>query len=588
MTTFQNVFEQNPEYLRWEKYVHLVPKLKKQGLEQFVHNYRRMQNRVDYPFKWGDEVEQMMVKVDDENKTVRLVLKGTEVLEKLEKLNKTLDAESSIDWKPEVGEFMAESSPGQPFGDTMDDLVKVESNMKLRRDQINSFLGENEKMVTMTTYPLIGCKDYTLPYLEVGPENPMTKSIFFHDEVTCTYPAYRVILWNMLLRKGSKFVCNVPIYRDENTKVPFREHFPNKEDQDACLDDHIYMDSTCIGFSSACLQTTVQLANLEQCKKVYDQLVAISPVLMAMSASSPFFRGFVSDVDTRWTMMMQCHDDRTKEEMETIKSSRWDSAAMYLSEEHLKLNDVEASYDREAYNFLLSQGVDEAVSKHVAHLWVRDPELISKDMIDPDIEESYVNYEVMNCFTWHPIRFKPPPGPKSPIGWRCEFRVMEIQPTDFENAAFAAFVVLLVRAFAKFDVDMTTPLSGHHSNMDKANIRDAVRTQKFSFPGKLRVGSKEKGEVVLMSADQIINGDGEDFIGLIALAREYLKGESYTEETSKKLDAYMSHLSDIASGKTLTMAQKMRRFVENHEDYKGDSVLDHKINYDMMKALWDV
>ena len=151
-------------------------------------------------------------------------------------------------------------------------------------------------------------------------------------------------------------------------------------------------------------------------------------------------------------------------------------------------------------------------------------------MLYPDIEERYANYEVMNCSTWHLIRFKTRPGPKSPIGCRCEFRVIEIQLNDFENAAFAAFVVLLVRAFAKFDVDLTTPLSGHHSNMDSAQMRDAVRTQKFSFPSKLRVGSKEKGEVVLMSTDQIINGDGEDFVGLIGLAREYLKGESYTQK----------------------------------------------------------
>ena len=336
------VFEQNPDLYTWEKSVPLIPKIKKQGLEQFVHNYRRMQGKGDYPFKWGDEVEQMIVKVDDENKTVKLALKGTEVLEKLQKFNETQDEDHKIDWQPEVGEFMAESCPGQPFGDKMDDLVKLEGNMRLRREQINSFLGENEKVVTMTTYPMIGCKNSTVPALEMGPENPMTRSIFYHDEVTCKFPAYRAMVWNFLLRKGSKFACNVPIYKDKYTQMPFRERFDNKEDQDASLDDHIYMDSLCIGFSSACLQTTVQLANLEQCKKVYDQLVTISPVLMAMSASSPFFRGFVSDVDTRWTMMVQINDDRTKEERETIKSSRWSSAAMYLSEEHLKLNDVEA------------------------------------------------------------------------------------------------------------------------------------------------------------------------------------------------------------------------------------------------------
>ena len=210
--------------------------------------------------------------------------------------------------------------------------------------------------------------------------------------------------------------------------------------------------------------------------------------------------------------------------------------------------------------------------------------LVADDELDPDVEKSYCNYEAVNNSIWHPVRLKPPPAPKSPAGWRCELRVLEVQPTDFENAAFATFVVLLVKAFAKFKVDLTTPLSGHH--MDKAQLRDAVRTQTFSFPDKMRVGGGEKGEVVLMSAGKIMNGDGEDFIGLIRLVKECLKTETHNDETSEKLDAYMSHLSGI--GETLTVAQKMRRFVEDHEDYEGDSKLNHKINYDMMKALWKV
>ena len=580
------VSEGAKNFHNWEKMKPLIPKLKRLGLEQFVRNYTRMRGRGDYPFKWGDEVEQLIVRVDDEAETVKLVLKATEVLEKLKKFNEALDEEDRVCWQTESGEFMAESTPGRPFGSSVDDLVKVEADMKVRREQINSFLGENEKVVTMTTYPLIGCEDFTVPALQVGPEdeNPLTRSIFFHDNACSTSPAYRAWGLNMLARKGSKTVGNVPVYKDKNTRLPFRENFARKEDLDASKEGHIYLDSTWIAFSSCCLQTTFQLADLEQCKKVYDQLVAISPVLMAMSASSPFFRGFVSDVDTRWTMMVQCNDDRTREETKTVKSSRWDSAEMFLCENHLELNDVPASYDRKAFNFLVSRGVDEAVSRHVAHVWVRDPYLVS----EVDVEESYSNFETMNNSVFQPVRFKPPPGPKSTIGWRCEFRVMEIQPSDFENAAFAAFVVLLVRAFAKFDVDLTTTLSGHLSNMDKAQKRDAVRTQKFSFPGKLRVGGDEKGEVVLMSADKIINGDGEDFIGLIGLVKEYLKSEAHTTKTSEKLDAYMSHLSGIASGETLTVAQKMRRFVEDHEDYTRNSVLNHKINYDMMKVLWDV
>ena len=390
----------------------------------------------------------------------------------------------------------------------------------------------------------------------------------------------------MMLRKKSKFACNVPIYKDANTPRPYRENFRRKEDRDASLDDHVYMDSDWMAMSSCCLQVTVQMANLKECKKVYDQLVAVSPILLALTASSPFFRGTISDVDTRWTMMKQCNDDRRREE--TVSSSRWDSAEMYLSEDHLGLNDVECSLDRDAFDFLLAQGVDEAVSRHVAHVWVRDPLMLSSKQFDPDVEESYCSFEAMNNYVWQPVRFKPPPCPNSSMGWRCEFRVMEVQPTDFENAALAAFVVLLARSFARFDVDLTAPLSGHRSNMDRAQARDAVRGQKFSFPRKLRVGCGGKGEVAMMSVDEIVNGDGGDFIGLVGLVREYLKSECCAEETSRKIEAYLKHLSGIASGETLTMAQKMRRFVEDHEDYKGDGKLSHKINYDMMKALWNV
>ena len=57
-----DVFEQNPDLYTREK---PIPLIKKQGLKQFLHNYRRMQGKEDYPFKQGDEVEQMIVKIND-------------------------------------------------------------------------------------------------------------------------------------------------------------------------------------------------------------------------------------------------------------------------------------------------------------------------------------------------------------------------------------------------------------------------------------------------------------------------------------------------------------------------------------------
>jgi hypothetical protein len=59
---------------------------------------------------------------------------------------------------------------------------------------------------------------------------------------------------------------------------------------------------------------------------------------------------------------------------------------------------------------------------------------------------------------WQSVRFKPPP-PGSSIGWRVEFRTMEIQLTDFENAAFAVFIALVSRAILFFDLNLYIPIS---------------------------------------------------------------------------------------------------------------------------------
>lgn len=75
---------------------------------------------------------------------------------------------------------------------------------------------------------------------------------------------------------------------------------------------------------------------------------------------------------------------------------------------------------------------------------------------------------------------------------------MELQPTDFENAAFTVFVVLLCGAILAFDLNFYIPMSKVCSrcfycyyvvlnvakvdeNIARAQKRDAVRTGKFFF-----------------------------------------------------------------------------------------------------------
>ena len=58
---------------------------------------------------------------------------------------------------------------------------------------------------------------------------------------------------------------------------------------------------------------------------------------------------------------------------------------------------------------------------------------------------------------------------------------MEIQMTDFENAAFAVFVVLLTRAVLSQNLNFYIPISKVDENMQRAQHRDALRTEKFYF-----------------------------------------------------------------------------------------------------------
>merc|ERR1712045_230999 len=67
------------------------------------------------------------------------------------------------------------------------------------------------------------------------------------------------------------------------------------------------------------------------------------------------------------------------------------------------------------------------------------------------------------------------------IGWRTEFRSMEIQLTDFENAAFTVFIVMLTRVILAFDLNLYIPLSRVDANMQRAHSRGAATMGKFFF-----------------------------------------------------------------------------------------------------------
>lgn len=119
---------------------------------------------------------------------------------------------------------------------------------------------------------------------------------------------------------------------------------------------------------------------------------------LALTAASPFYRGYISDVDCRWNIISSSVDCRTQEERGLkplkenkfrISKSRYDSIDSYLSEQGEKYNDVPLTYDDEIYKQLLDNGIDHLLAQHIAHLFIRDSvSLFSEKIHQNDLEDT--------------------------------------------------------------------------------------------------------------------------------------------------------------------------------------------------------
>lgn len=68
---------------------------------------------------------------------------------------------------------------------------------------------------------------------------------------------------------------------------------------------------------------------------MYDQLNVLSPIMLAMTAGSPFYKGKISDWDIRWKALCDSVDDRTPSERDPnspdfLPNSRCSEASYYL------------------------------------------------------------------------------------------------------------------------------------------------------------------------------------------------------------------------------------------------------------------
>ncbi|KGO73746.1 Glutamate-cysteine ligase catalytic subunit [Penicillium italicum] len=638
--------------LEWPEAKTKAGQVRQWGIEQLLANWRRARGKERDALLWGDEVEYLVVALDDAAKKSRLSLAQAEILKSLardEELWKSGSGKGSVSedhvgeepphFHPEFGRFMLEATPGQPWGIGFKDLLKVESNMKWRREVAKAHMAPNEVPITLTTFPRLGTKDdYIQPYYP--PSGPALRSQFVPDEIANPHIRFPTLAANIRSRRGRKVELNVPIFHDINTPRPFKDPTVNydlhnwPEDDDvrngAAKDDHVYMDAMAFGMGSCCLQITFQAKNMTEGRRLYDQLSPLGPILLALTAATPIYKGFLVDTDVRWNQIGNAVDDRTPEELgeAPLKNDRWRipksryaSNSTYISQDprlRKEYFDPNLVVDEDIKKRLIDGGMDDLLATHFAHLFIRDPLVIfSEDLEELDLNKSD-HFENLQSTNWQHMRFKPPPPDKDDIGWRVEFRSMEIQITDFENAAFSIFIVLITRAILSFDLNFYIPIQRTTENMETAHARNAVLDRKFWFrkdpfprrvprsaqqsmngstfssttssavntpPSSPPLGPVET-EFDLMTIDDIVNGcaDGS-FPGLIPLVESYLNSVNVDVETRCFLASYLDLIRKRADGTLWTGARWMREFVAKHPSYKQDSVVSEEITYDLVKAV---
>lgn len=456
------------------------------------------------------------------------------------------------------------------------------------------------------------------------------------DEIANPHVRFPTLAANIRSRRGRKVELNVPVFYDEHTARPFKDptvrydlqQWPEDADvrNGAAKDGCIYMDAMAFGMGSCCLQITFQAKNIEEGRKMYDQLSPLGPILLALTAATPIYKGFLADTDVRWNQICNAVDDRTPEELGEmplkhdrwrIPKSRYASNSTYIAHDprlRTEYLDPNLVVDKELKQRLVDGGMDDLLATHFAHLFIRDPIVVfAEDLQELDLTKTD-HFENFQSTNWQHMRFKPPP-PGNDTGWRVEVRPMEIQITDFENAAFSVFVVLITRAILSFDLNFYIPIPLTTENMETAHRRDAVTNDKFYFRKDLipRPTTKTNGsasqpgsgantpqpqssrppspvgpvedEYALMSVNEIINGkpDGS-FPGLIPLVESYLDSINVDVETRCELAQYLALIKGRANGSLWTAAKWIRQFVRGHEKYAMDSVVTDDVVYDLVKA----
>lgn len=143
---------------------------------------------------------------------------------------------------------------GSPMNNEINSFTKLEANMKLRKQLIQKFLQKDEHVISLTSFPMLGCLNFTMPvHNPTDNSDPKYNSQFYSNKIIMNRPLFISATINKIDRSMSLPKINIPIFRDTNTADPFIEVLPygNKSQP-----NHIFMDHDGFAMGCCCVQVT--------------------------------------------------------------------------------------------------------------------------------------------------------------------------------------------------------------------------------------------------------------------------------------------------------------------------------------------
>ena len=130
-------------------------------------------------------------------------------------------------------------------------MCNVQQNMKYRKNFIQNFLKEDEYVISLTSFPLLGCPNFTIPAYNPTDIFKQHNSMFYSNDIILDRSLFKSATFNKIDRIRSQPIINVPIFEDLCTPKPFIEELPNGL---RSKPNFIYMDHDGFAMGCCCIQ----------------------------------------------------------------------------------------------------------------------------------------------------------------------------------------------------------------------------------------------------------------------------------------------------------------------------------------------